>query len=83
LPEKLKKLGIPWLHVTLSTGKPSPDGFGLHSSGMFVLNPPWTLQGKLKETMPYVVKALARDGDAKFILEAGEGMAGRARGERE
>ena len=82
LPEKLKKLGIPWLHVTLSIGMPSPDGFGLHSSGMFVLNPPWTLQNILKESMSYLVKALAKDNGAKFILEAGEGTAAKPRSDR-
>ncbi len=82
LPEKLKKLGIPWLHATLSIGMPSPDGFGLHSSGMFVLNPPWTLQNLLKESMSYLVKALAKDNGAKFILEAGEGTAVKPRGDR-
>ncbi len=82
LPEKLKKLGTPWLNVTLSISMPSPDGFGLHSSGMFVLNPPWTLQNILKETMPYLVKALAQDKGAKFTLESGEGTAVKPRSDR-
>ena len=73
LPEKLKKLGVPWLHVSLSVAGPSPDGLGLHSSGMLVLNPPWTLEAGLKESMPYLVKALAKDRHAKFILESGDG----------
>jgi 23S rRNA (adenine2030-N6)-methyltransferase len=41
LPEKLKLLGeMDWLHVSLSVQTPSADGFGMHGSGMFVLNPP-------------------------------------------
>jgi 23S rRNA (adenine2030-N6)-methyltransferase len=75
LPERLKKLGADWLHVTLTVSLPSPDGFGLRSSGMFVLNPPWTLQGMLKEAMPYLVKALGKDKGAGFVLESGEGVA--------
>jgi 23S rRNA (adenine2030-N6)-methyltransferase len=74
LPEKLKQLpGNTWLNVTLSVSTPSPDGFGLHSSGMFVINPPWTLEPMLREIMPYLVKVLANDAGAGFTLESGEG----------
>jgi 23S rRNA (adenine2030-N6)-methyltransferase len=73
LPEKLKKLGAKsWLNVSLSISHPSPDGFGLSSSGMFVLNPPWTLEADLKKMMPYLVDALAEDAGAAFELESGE-----------
>ncbi len=73
LPDKLKQLEVnDWLNVTLSISAPLPDGFGLHSSGMFVLNPPWTLAPLLKEIMPYLVSVLGRDADAKFTLETGE-----------
>ncbi|MBB3212379.1 23S rRNA (adenine2030-N6)-methyltransferase [Herbaspirillum sp. Sphag1AN] len=72
--DRLKRLGAKsWLNVTLSISSPSPDGFGLHSSGMFVLNPSWTMEATLKEVMPYLVKVLGRDSGAGFVLEAGEG----------
>ncbi len=64
-----------WLHVTLSVSKAMPDGFGLHSSGMYIINPPWTMEAMLKEVMPYLVKALGSDADAKFTLETGQGAA--------
>jgi len=71
--DRLKRLGAKsWLNVTLSICSPSPDGFGLHTSGMFVLNPPWTLEATLKEVMPYLVKVLGRDSSAGFVLESGE-----------
>ena len=71
--DRLKRLGAKsWLNVTLSIRSPSPDGFGLHSSGMFVLNPPWTLEAALKDAMPYLVKVLGRDSGAGFVLESGE-----------
>lgn len=73
LPEKLKKLGVPWLHASLSVAGPSPDGLGLHSSGMLVLNPPWTLEAGLKESLPYLVNTLGRDRQARFVLESGDG----------
>eukprot|EP01133_Synstelium_polycarpum_P020090 gene20090-24091_t len=72
--DKLKQLpSSDWLHVTLTVNTPSPDGFGLHSSGMFILNPPYTLEPMLREVMPYLVKVLGRDDGAKFVLETGKG----------
>jgi 23S rRNA (adenine2030-N6)-methyltransferase len=74
LPEKLKQLpSHSWLNVTLSVSTPSPDGFGLHSSGMFIINPPWTLEPMLRELMPYLVSVLGKDSGAGFKLETGEG----------
>ena len=73
--DRLKRLPANgWLNVTLSVAGPSPDGFGLRSSGMFVLNPPWTLETTLKEVMPYLVTALGQDAEASFTLESGETM---------
>ena len=62
-----------WLHVALRVNEPSKDGFGMHGSGMFVLNPPWTLHVTLAEVMPYLVNVLGLDGDAGFTLEQQEG----------
>ncbi|MFZ6813331.1 23S rRNA (adenine(2030)-N(6))-methyltransferase RlmJ [Undibacterium sp. Rencai35W] len=81
LPERLKRLQANgWLNVTLSVSGPSPDGFGLHSSGMFIINPPWTLEASLREVMPYLVKVLGRDAGASFSIDSGETQTiGRAR----
>ncbi|MDP2752241.1 MAG: 23S rRNA (adenine(2030)-N(6))-methyltransferase RlmJ [Rhodocyclaceae bacterium] len=73
LPEKLKKLPAKnWLHVALTVQKPAENGFGMHGSGLVILNPPWTLADALKETMPYLVSALGQDEHASFLLEQGE-----------
>jgi 23S rRNA (adenine2030-N6)-methyltransferase len=72
MPDKLKRLPANgWLNVTLTINTPTPDGFGLHSSGMFVLNPPWTLEPLLRDMMPYLVKVLGCDAGAGFTLESG------------
>jgi 23S rRNA (adenine2030-N6)-methyltransferase len=72
LPDKLKQLPCKeWLDVTLSVSGPMPDGFGLRSSGMFVLNPPWTLEKTLRDIMPYLVEVLGTDSAAEFTLEYG------------
>ncbi len=70
LPEQLKHLPVKsWLHVALSVQGLSADGFGMHGSGMFVINPPWLLHGVLQEVMPYLVKHLGQDEHATFTLE--------------
>jgi 23S rRNA (adenine2030-N6)-methyltransferase len=70
LPEQLKQLPVKsWLHAALSVQTPSEDGFGMHGSGMFIINPPWTLHGMLQEVMPYLVKHLGQDEGAAYTLE--------------
>ncbi len=70
LPERLKSAaGKNWLHVALSVRAPARDGIGMHGSGMFVVNPPWTLHEMLRETMPWLVSTLGQDAGAKFVLE--------------
>ncbi|MBC7413855.1 MAG: 23S rRNA (adenine(2030)-N(6))-methyltransferase RlmJ [Herminiimonas sp.] len=76
LPDKLKRLtSNGWLNVTLTVSTPSPDGFGLHSSGMFVINPPYTLEPMLRDLMPFLVTALGTDSGAGFTLESGATLA--------
>ena len=71
LPDKLKRLGAAnWLHVTLDVKAPAGDGFGMNGSGMFIINPPWTLEKKLHETLPKLTQLLAQDGSALFTLES-------------
>jgi len=70
LPQQLKQLDVKsWLHVALSVQSPSAEGFGMHGSGMFILNPPWTLHDELKLVMPYLVKILGQAEGAGFELE--------------
>lgn len=70
LPDRLKRLPIKnWLHVALTVHTPSADGFGMHGSGMFIINPPWTLRQTLADSMPYLVEVLGQDAGAGFVLE--------------
>ncbi len=70
LPERLLKLGAPnWLHVTLSTQPPATDGLGMTGSGLFIINPPWTLPQTLEATMPWLAEQLATDGYGEFTLD--------------
>jgi 23S rRNA (adenine2030-N6)-methyltransferase len=70
LPEKLKKAGAAhWLHATLSVCAPATQGHGMHGSGMFVINPPWTLAAELEASLPYIAQALALDERATWHIE--------------
>jgi 23S rRNA (adenine2030-N6)-methyltransferase len=70
LPERLRRLDMKsWLDVSLSVRGPSPDGIGMHGSGMFLVNPPYTLPGLLREVMPYLVRVLGQDRGASYHLE--------------
>jgi 23S rRNA (adenine2030-N6)-methyltransferase len=77
--DRLKRLPAKeWLHVTLTVATPGPDGTGMHSSGMFILNPPYTLEATLRETMPYLVQVLGQDSGATFRIEKGTQVSGTA-----
>ena len=69
LPQRLKRLPAKWLHVALRVREPAKDGFGMHGSDMFVINPPWTLHDTLTGVMPYLVSTLGSDSGAGYVLE--------------
>lgn len=79
LPRRLKQLatkaGKGWLHATLTvkSSKITPLAEkrpGLPASGMFLINPPYTLHGALKEALPQMQQLLAQDRHAAHSLEA-------------
>ncbi len=70
LPRQLERIaGNSWTHASLSIQKPAPDGLGLYGSGMFVINPPWTLNAELKQTLPWLVSTLGVDARAAYKLD--------------
>jgi 23S rRNA (adenine2030-N6)-methyltransferase len=73
LPERLKRVAASeWLNVTLTVAGPAAQEQGLRSSGMFIINPPWTLEATLKDIMPWLTQALAQDDDARFVIQTGK-----------
>ena len=41
----------------------------MHGSGLFIVNPPWTLPATLQETLPWLTESLSQDDGASYTLE--------------
>ncbi len=71
LPERLKRIpAARWLNVTLSVRTPSAEGYGMHGSGLFMVNPPWPLADALGEVLPWLTRVLGQDDTASYGLDA-------------
>lgn len=69
----LERLPVQWLNASLTVCKPAADGLGMHGSGMFIVNPPWTLQSELEAALPWLTKKLGQDDHARFSLTWSKG----------
>ncbi len=59
-----------WLDVSMTIHQPAADGFGMHGSGLFVINPPWTLASTLQGALPALTQLLALDDSAHYTLNS-------------
>jgi 23S rRNA (adenine2030-N6)-methyltransferase len=75
LPDRLKAIAKAhqraWLCAELRVEN-APGERRLQASGMFVFNPPWTLQGHLKDALPILKNALGLDSGAAYTLQSSE-----------
>jgi len=75
LPDRMKKIAAShkrsWLHTELRVENALGER-RLQASGMFIINPPWTLEKHLSEALPILTKALRIDGGAQFLLKSFE-----------
>ncbi len=70
LPKRLESLAPKgWLHARLTVQRPDSQGFGLAGSGVFILNPPYTLHEELLTVLPYLTEVLGQYDGANFLLE--------------
>lgn len=70
LPKRLEGVAPKgWLHVRLTVQEPDAQGFGLAGSGMFVINPPYTLHDELAAILPTLVDVLGQYDGANYLLE--------------
>jgi 23S rRNA (adenine2030-N6)-methyltransferase len=75
LPDRMKKICAAhkrsWLHTELRVEN-APGERRLQASGMFVINPPWTLEKHLADALPTLSKALGIGGGAQYLLKSFE-----------
>ena len=75
LPDRMKKIAAShkrsWLHTELRVEN-APGERRLQASGVFIINPPWTLEKYLAEALPTLTKALGIDSGAQFLLKSFE-----------
>ncbi|WP_020168039.1 MULTISPECIES: 23S rRNA (adenine(2030)-N(6))-methyltransferase RlmJ [Methylotenera] len=57
-----------WLNIQLTVQAPSENGYGMHGSGVFVINPPYVLPALLNESMPLLTDLLSLDETANYQL---------------
>jgi 23S rRNA (adenine2030-N6)-methyltransferase len=73
LPDHLKKIAAAhkrsWLHAELRVEN-APGERRLQASGMFIINPPWTLEKHLAQALPTLTKALGVNGGGQFLLKS-------------
>ena len=70
LPKRLEALSPKgWLHARLTVQQPDQQGFGLAGSGVFVINPPFTLHAQLLTVLPYLTEVLGQYDGANYLLE--------------
>ena len=67
--DKLRSLNTDYLHICLDVQQPSAEGFGMHGSGMWVINPPWTLRQSIEPHLPWLAETLAQDENARAWYE--------------
>lgn len=70
LPKRLEAVAPKgWLHARLTVQQPDQQGFGLAGSGMFIINPPFTLHDELLAILPYLTEVLGQYDGANYLLE--------------
>lgn len=75
LPRRLvgaaKSAGADWLHAAMTVQPSDARGYGLQGSGVFVANPPHTMEAALRPVLPRLARLLAQDERATSKLEVG------------
>ncbi len=74
LPQRLKAVADAqarkgWLHTRLTVAEPNERGFGMLGSGLFIINPPFTLAPALRQALPVLVRLLGQFAGAGQRLE--------------
>jgi 23S rRNA (adenine2030-N6)-methyltransferase len=69
LIDQLRELTDKNLNISMTVQEPDAQGFGMLGSGLFIINPPWTLAEKMQSVMPYLTDKLAQFNGASFQID--------------
>jgi 23S rRNA (adenine2030-N6)-methyltransferase len=70
LPRKLQALSPKgWLHARLTVAPTDGKGFGMVGSGLFVINPPFTLHATLQRLLPWLAHTLSQVEEPGWLLD--------------
>ena len=69
LIDQLGELSDKKLNISMTVQEPDPQGFGMLGSGLFIINPPWTLGEKIESVMPYLTEKLGQFDAASFQID--------------
>lgn len=71
LPQALQKaFPTQYLQAELHVHAPRADGFGMHGSGLWVINPPFVLDDILRRCLPVLLRCLRQDDAARYVLQS-------------
>jgi 23S rRNA (adenine2030-N6)-methyltransferase len=70
LPRRLQALAPKaWVHARLTVAATDGQGFGMIGSGVFVINPPFTLHATLQRLLPWLAEALGQVDEPGWLLD--------------
>ena len=69
LIDQLRELTDKNLNISMTVQEPDAQGFGMLGSGLFIINPPWTLAETMQSVMPYLTDKLAQFNGASFQID--------------
>ncbi|MBL8328951.1 MAG: 23S rRNA (adenine(2030)-N(6))-methyltransferase RlmJ [Rubrivivax sp.] len=70
LPRRLQALAPKgWLHARLTLAAPQGQGYGMVGSGVFLINPPYTLHAQLQRLLPWLAQALSQIDEPQWLLD--------------
>ena len=70
LIEELSALSQKTLNISMTVQEPDERGFGMLGSGLFIINPPWTLADTMQPVMPYLIDKLAQFPGASYQIDS-------------
>jgi len=69
LEQAIKTSGITNVQLFELGIRADSNEHGMTSSGMIIINPPWTLTSQMQQTLPWLAEALGQDGEGFYRIE--------------